>query len=50
MIEPDPEDPKYLFVITDEEQVYKIEDKGDGKALTVDIRNMEDHDLEVHLH
>ena len=36
-------------MITDEEQVYKIEDKGDGKAVTVDIRDMSDHDLEVHL-
>ena len=49
VIEPDPEDPRYLFVITDEEQVYKIEDKGEGKAVTVDIRDMTDHDLEVHL-
>ena len=49
VIEPDPEDPRYLFVITDEEVVYKLEDKGEGKAVTVDIRDMQDHNLEVHL-
>ena len=49
VIEPDPEDPRYLFVITDEEQVYKIEDKNEGKAPIDSIRDMSDHDLEVHL-
>ena len=47
MIEPDPENPSYIFVITDDEQVYKLEDIGETKANIVDNKNMVPHDLEV---
>ena len=46
VIEPDPEDHHCLFLISDDEQIYKVKTNLEGKATIVDIRDMAHHNLE----
>ena len=39
----------YLFVLSDDKQVYKIDTRGDTKAVIIGCRDLSSHDLEVWL-
>ena len=46
VIEPDPEDYKCLFLITDDEQIYKLRTNVEGKATILNVIDMSHHNLE----
>ena len=49
MVEPDPENPLHLFVITEDQIVHKIKDIGDGKARVDGTIDLTHHELEMKL-
>ena len=48
-MEPDPDDSGALFVLTDEQRIYKIAERGDGKVRPESSVNLAGHDLEADL-
>ena len=46
VIEPDPEDHRCLFLISDDEHIYKVMTNVEGKATIVNVIDMSQHNLE----
>ena len=46
VIEPDPENHKNLFLISDDQQIYKLNTNVEGKATIIDTRDISHHELE----